>query len=212
MLARAEEVASPSSVLETRPLSALLLNYALVNQWSGPRESNSRDRFGRPQPRHSARPASIGQRSWTRTKEVPRDNGFTDRRNCCSAKRRIVGTSLTNRTPFIAVRSRNAGSTGRGVVLWRPSHGIQPGLLSLTRRAPSHLARRAHSSHACAIPQAIDECQPRHRRPACAYAYLPPVASCCCYPVVKELRTRRRCAGRKNKKARMLARSGPWAV
>ena len=32
---------------------------------------------------------------------------------------------------------------------------------------------------------------------------------CCCYPVVKELRTRRRCAGRKKKKARMLARSGP---
>ena len=146
-----------------------------MKQWSGSRESNSRDRFGRPQPRHSARPASnFGRRSWTRTKEVTWDYGFTDRRNCCSAKRRI-GTSLTNRTPFIAVRSRNAGSTGRGV--WRPSHGIQPGLLSLTRRAPSHLARRAHSSRACDSLQAADECQPRHRRPACAYAYLPPVAS-----------------------------------
>ena len=106
------------------------------------------------------------------------DDGFTDRCNRCSAKRRIVGTSLTNRTPFIAVRSRNAGSTGRGVEkCWRPSHGIQPGLLSLTRRAPSHLARRAHSSAACDSLQAADECQPRHRRHACAYAYLPPVAS-----------------------------------
>ena len=43
------------------------------------------------------------------------DDGFTDRCNRYSAKRRILGTSLTNRTPFIAVRSRNAGSTGRGV-------------------------------------------------------------------------------------------------
>jgi hypothetical protein len=138
--------------------------------------------------------------------------GFGGRGSAVELRPFEIGTSLMNRTSVVAVRSRNAGSTGRGVVLWRPSHGIQPGLLSLTRRAPSHLARRTHSSHACAIPQAADECQPRHRRPACAYAYLPPVASCCCYPVVKELRTRRRCAGRKNKKARMLARSGPWAV
>ena len=86
------------------------------------------------------------------------DDGFTDRCNRYSAKRRIIGTSLTNRTPFIAVRSRNAGSTGRGVEkCWRPSHGIQPGLLSLTRRAPSHLARRAHSSAACDSLQAADE-------------------------------------------------------
>lgn len=45
-LARAEEVASPCSVLET---GALLLSYALMF-WSGPRGSNSRDRFGRPLP------------------------------------------------------------------------------------------------------------------------------------------------------------------
>lgn len=43
------------------------------------------------------------------------DDGFTDQVPGCSAKRQIIGTSLTNRTPFIAVRSRNAGSTGRGV-------------------------------------------------------------------------------------------------
>ena len=39
---------------------------------------------------------------------------------------------------------------------------------------------------------------------------------CCCYPVVKELGTQRRCASSllnsTNKKARMLARSGPWAT
>lgn len=45
-VARAEEVASPRAVLET---AALLLSYALV-VWSGPRGSNSRDRFGRPLP------------------------------------------------------------------------------------------------------------------------------------------------------------------
>jgi hypothetical protein len=37
------------SAVELRPL---------MKRWSGSRESNSRDRFGRPQPRHSARPAS----------------------------------------------------------------------------------------------------------------------------------------------------------
>lgn len=31
--------------------------------------------------------------------------------------------------------------------------------------------------YAPATLQAIDECQPRHRRPACAYAHRPPVAS-----------------------------------
>jgi hypothetical protein len=60
----------------------------------------------------------FGRRSWTCTKEVTWDYGFTDRRNCCSAKRRYLsGTSLMNRTSVVAVRSRNAGSTGRGVML-----------------------------------------------------------------------------------------------
>jgi hypothetical protein len=53
-------VGDRGSAVELRPCES----------WSGPRESNSRHRFGRPQPRHSARPASIGRRSWTCTKEV----------------------------------------------------------------------------------------------------------------------------------------------
>ena len=139
------------------------------------------------------------------------DDGFTDRCNRYSAKRRKVGTSLMNRTSVVAVRSRDAGSTGRGIEgCWRPSHGIQPGLLSLTRRAPSHLARRAHSSRACSHAQAIDECQPRHRRPACAYAYLPPVASLfVAIQLLKNFGHSAIAPAAKIKKARMLARSGP---
>ena len=118
MLARAEEIASPSSVLETE---ALLLNYALMKQWSGSRESNSRHRFGRPQPRHSARPASnlVGALGLApRRSHGRRFYGPLQSLLCQTPKN--FGTSLTNRTPFIAVRSRNAGSTGRGVEMLAP--------------------------------------------------------------------------------------------
>ena len=193
MLARAEEVASPSSVLETE---ALLLNYALMKQLSGSRESNSRDRFGRPQPRHSARPASnFGRRSWTRTKEVTWDYGFTDRRNCCSAKRRI-GTSLTNRTPFVAVRSRNAGSTGRGVMLCgalpTESNLVFSRLQGERRRIwlEGRIRQQPVSEHKRLTNVSLATGD-RHARTHTCHRW--PV--CCCYPVVKELRTQRRCAG-----------------
>ena len=121
---------------------------------------------------------------------------------------------MTNRTPFIAVRSRNAGSTGRGVMLC----GALPTESNLVfsrlqgerrriwlegriRHAPAILCKRLTN-----VSLATGD---RHARTHTCHRW--PV--CCCYPVVKELRTQRRCAGplllRTNKKARMLARSGP---
>ena len=124
------------------------------------------------------------------------DYGFTDRRNRYSAKRRIIGTSLTNRTPFVAVRSRNAGSTGRGVMLC----GALPTESNLVfsrlqgerrriwlegriRHAPAILCKRLTN-----VSLATGD---RHARTHTCHRW--PV--CCCYPVVKELRTQRRCAG-----------------
>jgi hypothetical protein len=124
------------------------------------------------------------------------DDGFTDRCNRCSAKRRRIGTSLTNRTPFIAVRSRNAGSTGRGVMLC----GALPTESNLVfsrlqgerrriwlegriRHSPALLRKRLTN-----VSLATGD---RHARTHTCHRW--PV--CCCYPVVKELRTQRRCAG-----------------
>ena len=150
-MARAEEVASPSSVLEAE---ALLLNYALLK----------------------------------------------------------IGTSLMNRTSVVAVRSRNAGSTGRGVMLF----GALPTESNLVfsrlqgerrriwlegriRKSPDLCKQLTNVSLATGDGHARSHT--RHRWPVC-----------CCYQVVKELRTLRRCAGPLNytkQKARMLARSGP---
>ena len=68
MLARAEEVASPSSVLETE---ALLLNYALMKQV----ERVARIELASSVWKTAASPfgqtrIKFGRRSWTRTKEV----------------------------------------------------------------------------------------------------------------------------------------------
>ena len=107
------------------------------------------------------------------------DDGFTDRCNRYSAKRRKLGTSLTNRTPFIAVRSRNAGSTGRGIARLLAPFPRNPTWSSLAYKASAVASgsKGAFVTQPAILTQAIDECQPRHRRPACAYAYLPPVAS-----------------------------------
>ena len=123
------------------------------------------------------------------------DDGFTDRCNRCSAKRRKVGTSLMNRTSVVAVRSRNAGSTGRGVMLF----GALPTESNLVfsrlqgerrriwlegriRKSPDLCKQLTNVSLATGDGHARSHI--RHRWPVC-----------CCYQVVKELRTLRRCAG-----------------
>ncbi len=155
----------------------------------------------------------FGRRSWTRTKEVAWTTVLRTAAIATLPSAEIVGTSLTNRTPFIAVRSRNAGSTGRGVMLC----GALPTESNLVfsrlqgerrriwlegriRHTPALMRKRLTN-----VSLATGD---RHARTHTCHRW--PV--CYCYPVVKELRTRRRCAGRKNKKARMLARSGPWAT
>ena len=211
MLARAEEVASPSSVLETE---ALLLNYTLMKQWSGSRESNCASAVWKTvaSPFGQTR-IEFGRRSWTRTKEVA---GTTVLRTAAIAalpNAEKVGTSLTNRTSVVAVRSRNAGSTGRGIedvgALPTESNLVFSRLQGERRRiwlegrirhAPA-VTRKRLTNVSLATGDRM-----RVRIPATGGQ------SVVAIQLLKNFGHSAIAPAAKKKKARMLARSGPWAT
>ena len=149
---------------------------------------------------NSALPCRIGHRGMIELVDPlglePRPDGLRDR--CAAVTPRVnIGTSLTNRTPFIAVRSRNAGSTGRGVedagALPTESNLVFSRLQGERRRiwlegrirqSPAILCKRL-TNVSLATGDRYARTHTCHRWPVCY-----------CYPVVKELRTQRRCAGR----------------
>jgi hypothetical protein len=107
-----------------------------------------------------------------------------------------TGTSLMNRTSVVAVRSRNAGSTGRGVMLCGALPTESNLVFSRLQGERRRIWLEGRIRHAPAVPRkrltnvslATGD---RYTRTHTCHRW--PV--CCCYPVVKEPRTRRRCAG-----------------
>jgi hypothetical protein len=69
--------------------------------------------------------------------------------------RTVIGTSVTSRTSRPGFVVPAPASPGGGV--WCPVHGIKPGHLALTRRAPSHLAHRACNAKPAARGRRGDE-------------------------------------------------------
>ena len=122
--------------------------------------------------------------------------GFGDRGSAVELRPYETGTSLMNRTSLVAVRSRNAGSTGRGVMLCgalpTESNLVFSRLQGERRRIwlEGRIRQQPVSEHKRLTNVSLATGD-RHARTHTCHRW--PV--CCCYPVVKELRTRRRCAG-----------------